>query len=132
MLSPIVRFSAPLTATLCLTTCTPTIPLSIPLNPLACRGTGTASEMAIPERESLAYEGVVVVAVDVMRPRSTSAPALGSWSASSKGAAGSAMLACRARLTTRGMWTDQGRLMEVLKQVWRSVPRSLCKQRVGV
>jgi hypothetical protein len=75
--------------------------------------------MAIPEREALAYEGIVVVAVDVMRPRGSAAAA--GWAAAQggggAGGSGAGRLSCRARITTRGMWTDNGRLLEVLHQV---------------
>ena len=53
--------------------------------------------MAIAERSTLAFEGVVVVALDIYR-----------------GASG---LGSRCRLTTRGMWTDQGRMLAELHRV---------------
>lgn len=86
------------------------------------RGTGTATEMAIPERETLAFEGVVVIAVDLIRPKGSTAAAAyaavgGGGVGSGSGAGGPGGLQCRARITTRGMWTDNGRLLEVLHQV---------------
>lgn len=74
--------------------------------------------MAIPERETLAFEGVVVVAVDLMRPKGSAAAA--AYSAAGGGGVGAGAaggLTCRARITTRGMWTDNGRLLDVLHQV---------------
>jgi hypothetical protein len=74
--------------------------------------------MAIPERETLAFEGVVVVAVDLIRPKGSAAAA--AYSAVGGGGVGAGApggLTCRARITTRGMWTDNGRLMDVLHSV---------------
>lgn len=64
------------------------------------KGTGTAQEMAIAERTSLAFEGIVVVALDVYR--------------GGPGGGGGGGLRCRCRLTTRGMWTDGGNLLAEL------------------
>jgi hypothetical protein len=75
--------------------------------------------MGIPERETLAFEGVVVVAVDLIRPKGTAAAAA-AYSAVGGGGVGAAApggLTCRARITTRGMWTDAGRLLDVLHSV---------------
>jgi hypothetical protein len=75
--------------------------------------------MAIPERETLAFEGIVVVAVDLIRPKG-SAAAAAVYSAVGGGGVGASAgggLTCRARITTRGMWTDNGRLMDTLHQV---------------
>eukprot|EP00878_Enallax_costatus_P013793 GHUV01014426.1.p1 GENE.GHUV01014426.1~~GHUV01014426.1.p1 ORF type:complete len:673 (+),score=175.36 GHUV01014426.1:298-2019(+) len=86
------------------------------------KGTGTAAEVAMEERETLAFEGIVVVAVDVIRPKQLGPSA--SWSAS--GTAGTGMgLTCRARLTTRGMWTDQGKLLDVLHRAVQSAVSKL-------
>jgi hypothetical protein len=74
--------------------------------------------MAIPERETLAFEGVVVVAVDLIRPKgSAAAAAYSTIGGGGVGAAAPGGLTCRARITTRGMWTDNGRLMDVLHTV---------------
>jgi hypothetical protein len=80
--------------------------------------------MAIPERETLAFEGVVVVAVDVIRPKG-SAAAAAVYSAVGGGGVGAGAaggLTCRTRITTRAMWTDNGRLMEVLHSVRTDAP----------
>ncbi|KAG1653453.1 hypothetical protein FOA52_009118 [Chlamydomonas sp. UWO 241] len=68
------------------------------------KGTGTMLEMAIAERTTMAFEGIVVVALDVYRS-----------------VGGSSNLSCRCRLTTRGMWTDQGKLLGELHEVAESV-----------
>lgn len=73
--------------------------------------------MAIPERETLAFEGVVVVAVDLIRPKGSTAAAAYSAMAGSDGDNVPGGLTCRSRITTRGMWTDNGRLLDVLHQV---------------
>eukprot|EP00798_Chlamydomonas_sp_ICE-L_P032479 gene32479-17714_t len=50
--------------------------------------------MAIAERTALAFEGVVVVALDIFRTLEG--------------------MSCKCRLTTRAMWTDSGRLLAVV------------------
>ena len=70
------------------------------------KGTGTAQEMAIAERTSLAFEGIVVVALDVYR--------------GGPGGGGGG-LRCRCRLTTRGMWTDGGNLLAELHKAAEGV-----------
>lgn len=60
------------------------------------KGSGTAEDLAIEERMRIATEGVIVVDFEVMET------------------AGYAMNA-RARVTSRGMWTDNGRLLRSLK-----------------
>jgi hypothetical protein len=73
--------------------------------------------MAIAERETLALEGVIVVAVDVIRPKAAMSSG-GGWAGAAGGAANAAGgLSCKARLTTRAMWTDQGKLLDTLHQV---------------
>jgi len=67
------------------------------------RGTGTAGEMAIDERTRLSTEGVVIAAVDVLR--GPPAPS------SSYDAGAPPRLRARVRVTTRAMWTDEGRLL---------------------
>jgi len=66
------------------------------------KGTGTAQEMAIAERTTMAFEGMVVLALDINRAMGTN-------------------LAARCRLTTRGMWTDQGKLLAELYDVAEGV-----------
>lgn len=61
------------------------------------KGTGTATEMALEERNRLAFEGIVVLALDI-------------WRGKSEGDG----INCRPRLTTRGLWTDQGELLREL------------------
>ena len=66
----------------------------------------------------MAFEGIVVVAVDVMRPKGSTAAA--AYSAVGGGGSGAGVpggLTSRARITTRGMWTNNGRLLEVLHKV---------------
>lgn len=67
------------------------------------RGTGTAQEMGLLERTTLAFEGVVVAAIDVVR----SPP--GGVSADNQ------FMGCHVRVTTRGMWVDKGRLLQELQ-----------------
>uniref|UniRef100_A0A383VM73 Uncharacterized protein n=1 Tax=Tetradesmus obliquus TaxID=3088 RepID=A0A383VM73_TETOB len=89
------------------------------------KGTGTATEMALAERETLAFEGVIVVAVDVIRPKA--AMSSGGWAGAAGGAAAAAAggLSCKARLTTRAMWTDQGKLLDTLHQAVNSAVSKL-------
>lgn len=61
------------------------------------KGSGTAEDLAIEERMRIATEGVVVVDFEVIET------------------AGHAMDS-RARVTSRGMWTDNGRLLRHLKE----------------
>ena len=79
---------------------------------LPCRATGTRQEMALDERSVLAFDGVVVAAVDVFRAAPGAA-----------GGSGPAPLApnlsCKVRLTTRGMWLDKGELIQRLREVRR-------------
>ncbi|GLC70675.1 hypothetical protein PLESTF_001020600 [Pleodorina starrii] len=63
------------------------------------KGTGTRQEMEIDMRGTMANEGVVVAGVDVMRA-----------------AAGAYGLTCRVRVTSRGIWTDEGRLLQEVSQ----------------
>ena len=71
------------------------------------KGTGTSTEMALEERSRLAFEGIVVVALDIWRGRSDGDG-----------------INCRPRLTTRGMWTDQG---ELLKELHGSAERAMAR-----
>ncbi len=64
--------------------------------------------MAIAERTTLAFEGVVVVALDVFRSGGIAAG-----------------LRCQARLTTRGMWTDDGNLLAELHTAVRAVVENM-------
>lgn len=65
-----------------------------------CHGCMRAQEMELEMRNTLAMDGVVVAAVDVMRS-----------------AAGLYGLNCGVRVTTRGMWTEDGALLKQLTQV---------------
>jgi hypothetical protein len=94
------------------------------------RGTGTAEEMALTERTSLAVEGVVVAAVDVLaRTPSGGGGGFGGdggggggyngggynsggyGGGASGGGGGGGFLTVRTRITTRGMWLDRGALL---------------------
>ncbi|KIY92568.1 hypothetical protein MNEG_15395, partial [Monoraphidium neglectum] len=81
------------------------------------RGTGTAQEMALPERANLAFEGVVVAAVDVFRaPPGGAAAGRGAAAAAAAAAAGANNLRCRVRVTTRGMWLEKGKILDAIHQ----------------
>lgn len=69
------------------------------------KGTGTEEEMAIVERRRLATEGVIVASVNVHRPPNIQAAY---ESAEASGETGRGLRA-RVRLTSRGMWTDDGK-----------------------
>jgi hypothetical protein len=66
--------------------------------------------MALPERTSLAFEGVIVASIDVFR-----APQGGQKGGG--GQQGGGKLRCRARVTTRGMWLDRGKILDAIHQV---------------
>lgn len=86
------------------------------------KGTGTAAEMALEQRQLLAVEGIVVAAIDVVRDPSVAAALLAAASSLKDGALQAAAaqtlarkkLTARIRITTRAMWTDNGRLLERL------------------
>lgn len=84
------------------------------------QGTGSDEEMGIEERQQLAVEGIVVAAVDVMRGAMAASSPLDS-SSSSVADVSSPMrpsqLKAQIRVTTRAMWVDNGRLLEVLHKV---------------
>ncbi|KXZ55695.1 hypothetical protein GPECTOR_2g1245 [Gonium pectorale] len=63
------------------------------------KGTGTREEMEIDMRSTMALEGVVVAGVEVLRA-----------------GAGDYGLTSRVRVTTRGMWTNEGRLLAELNE----------------
>lgn len=71
------------------------------------KGTGTSAEMALEERNKLAFEGIVVVALDIWRGKSVGDG-----------------INCRPRLTTRGMWTDAG---ELLKELHGAAERAVAR-----
>lgn len=73
------------------------------------RGTGTAADMALRERNTLAQDGIVVVAVDVGRAMPGG---LARARDDPSGAFAAARLICKARVTARGMWTDNGALLK--------------------
>lgn len=80
------------------------------------KGTGSAEEMALDERQLLAVEGIVVAAVDVLRDPGAPASACDGGDAAHAEAAGAAALRrslrAKIRVTTRAMWTDGGRILE--------------------
>ena len=85
------------------------------------QGTGSDEEMGIEERQQLALEGIVVAAVDVVRSGVTGAPPpepLPSPSEASP-AQKPAHMKAQIRVTTRAMWVDNGRLLEILHKVGR-------------
>ncbi|GIL57528.1 hypothetical protein Vafri_12738 [Volvox africanus] len=63
------------------------------------KGTGTRQEMEIDMRNTMAVEGVLVAGVEVLRA-----------------GAGAYGLTCRVRVTSRGIWTDGGRLLQEVSQ----------------
>lgn len=75
------------------------------------RGTGTAADMALRERNTLAQDGIVVVAVDVARAL---AGGLARARDDPAGAMAQARLRCKVRVTARGMWTDDGKLLKLI------------------
>ncbi|KAL3161242.1 hypothetical protein ABBQ38_009606 [Trebouxia sp. C0009 RCD-2024] len=83
------------------------------------KGTGSDEEMGIEERQQLAVEGIVVAAVDVVRGVSAGGPPQdpSSSSADVSSAARPSQLRAQIRVTTRAMWVDNGRLLEVLHKV---------------
>ena len=86
------------------------------------KGTGTAAEMSLQQRQHISTEGVVVAAVDVIRdPAVISAVAALSSGKGDSASNTSALqeaarrkLKAKIRITTRAMWTDGGKLLEVL------------------
>ena len=86
------------------------------------KGTGTMMEMALEQRQLLAVEGIVIAAVDVLRDASVvnaavtaaGAPGDGAAQAAAAQAAARRKLKAKIRITTRAMWTDNGRLLEQL------------------
>ncbi len=74
--------------------------------------------MALDERTTLAMEGIVIVAVDVFRPSSVVVQATGGDTGSSRGQ----QLMGKIRITTRGMWVDEGRMLAQLHKVRSSTP----------
>lgn len=77
------------------------------------QGTGNGSEMALDERTTLAMDGIVIVAVDVFRPTSVMVQATGGEMANNRGQ----QLMGKVRITTRGMWVDEGRMLAQLHKV---------------
>ena len=86
------------------------------------KGTGTMNEMALEQRQLLAVEGIIIAAVDVVRDlavvsasaAAASAPADGAAQAAAAQAAARRRLKAKIRITTRAMWTDNGRFLEQL------------------
>ncbi len=89
------------------------------------QGTGSDEEMGIEERQQLATEGIVVAAVDIVRggvaaqsAQETADPFSSSSSAQSLQTNNRPVtLKAQIRVTTRAMWVDNGRLLEVLHKV---------------
>lgn len=77
------------------------------------RGTGTATDMALRERNTLAQDGVVVAAVDVARMVSGTRDAA---EADPERAMQNGQLRCKVRVTTRGMWTADGELRRLMHE----------------
>ena len=77
--------------------------------------------MGIEERQQLAVEGIVVAAVDVMRGAMAGSSPQDSSSAADVSSAGRpSQLKAQIRVTSRAMWIDNGRLLEVLHKVGSS------------
>uniref|UniRef100_A0A7S1SH70 Uncharacterized protein n=1 Tax=Tetraselmis chuii TaxID=63592 RepID=A0A7S1SH70_9CHLO len=75
------------------------------------KGTGTAEELAVHERTMLSVEGIVIAALDVIRPALQQRA-----DEDYEFTPGEHRLRANVRLTTRGMWVDQGRLLQRLHQ----------------
>ncbi|KAH7622044.1 hypothetical protein Ndes2526B_g02868 [Nannochloris sp. 'desiccata'] len=86
------------------------------------KGTGTMQEMALEQRQLIAVEGIVIAAIDVVRDMAVvnaaataaSEPGDGAAQAAAAQAAARRRLKAKIRITTRAMWTDNGRLLEQL------------------
>lgn len=80
------------------------------------RGTGTATDMALSERQTLVSDGIVVASIDVARqlPRNVSA------STPADEIMANSRLRAKVQLTTRGMWQDNGRLLRDLHEACNS------------
>ncbi|GAB4818720.1 hypothetical protein N2152v2_005766 [Parachlorella kessleri] len=83
------------------------------------KGTGTADEMALEERQVLAVEGIIIASVDVVRDPAVAAAQPGPNAdpaalAATSAAAARAKLRAKIRVTTRAMWVDSGRLLQQL------------------
>jgi beta-CASP RNase J family ribonuclease len=86
------------------------------------KGTGTAAEMSLQQRQHIAAEGVVVAAIDVIRDPAVismvSSLSSGKGDSESNSAAlqeaSRRKLKAKIRITTRAMWTDGGKLLELL------------------
>ena len=89
----------------------------------ALQGTGSDEEMGIEERQQLATEGIVVAAVDVVRgpmampSAQDTVDAFTSLSGQPLGLSRPSSLKAQIRVTTRAMWIDNGRLLEILHKV---------------
>eukprot|EP00793_Prasinoderma_coloniale_P002031 PRCOL_00002539-RA len=93
------------------------------------KGVGTAAEMAIDERMTIACNGVIVCSLEVIVPKK--APKGGeevqSIEKTSKG-----KLRARVRMTSRSMWTDNGRVLRDLIRVAEgSVAKLSPRERLG-
>jgi hypothetical protein len=90
------------------------------------KGTGTAEELAVHERTMLSVEGIVIAALDVIRPALQQRA-----DEDYEFTPGEHRLRANVRLTTRGMWVDQGRLLQRLHQVRLSIELSRTRGREG-
>eukprot|EP00238_Polyblepharides_amylifera_P002399 CAMPEP_0196596718 /NCGR_PEP_ID=MMETSP1081-20130531/87530_1 /TAXON_ID=36882 /ORGANISM="Pyramimonas amylifera, Strain CCMP720" /LENGTH=779 /DNA_ID=CAMNT_0041921845 /DNA_START=110 /DNA_END=2449 /DNA_ORIENTATION=+ len=70
-------------------------------------GTGNRQEMVVDERMALATEGIVIAAVEVIRPPPNSRKLEGEPEAGLQGVV---------RITTRGMWNNEGKLLRELQR----------------
>eukprot|EP01023_Acetabularia_acetabulum_P007819 TRINITY_DN13410_c0_g1_i7.p1 TRINITY_DN13410_c0_g1~~TRINITY_DN13410_c0_g1_i7.p1 ORF type:complete len:474 (-),score=78.99 TRINITY_DN13410_c0_g1_i7:289-1710(-) len=89
------------------------------------RGTGNRKEMCIDERQKLAHEGVVVIAVDIIRKPVYTKKFGKGRKVSPKDVVAMGMLECQVKLTSRGMWTDGSSLLVQLHKVVMSTVTSL-------
>ena len=74
------------------------------------KGSGTSEDLAIEERMRIATEGIVVVDLEVF----DSMPRRGDGAESES--SGGGFMTARARVTSRSMWTDEGRLLATLRE----------------
>jgi hypothetical protein len=96
------------------------------LDAFCVQGTGTAEEMALEERTTIATEGCVIADVTILRPPMPPNQAQASTSGQVAGARREASenlqeliprLRAHVRVKTLAMWTDQGRLGQELCRV---------------
>lgn len=78
------------------------------------KGTGDDQEMGIEERQQLALEGIVVAAIDVMRPSSGAAQQQSRQANDLTDIYQPGALKAQIRVTTRAMWVGKDRLLALL------------------